>query len=176
MALSKEQKTEVVAEAGGLLNAAKLTVIAKYSGTSVTSMQQLRKEATDKGTRIKIIKNRLFKIALAGNPKFKDIDPGFFNGQLLYAFNAEDEVAPAQSLASFAKKEPQIEFIGGLTADGQFLTADDVKALANLPAKDQLRGQLASVMAAPLANFVSILSGNSRSLLNVLMARAEQVG
>lgn len=176
MALSKDKKAEVVSEVAELVNNSKMTVIAKYSGTSVKSMQHLRSQSRDNGTEVHVVKNRLFKKALEQNEKFKGIDTDLLNGQLLYAFNSEDEVAPAQNLAAFAKEQPQIEFVGGINADGQFLGADDIKALASLPSKDQLRAQLVGTIGAPLSGFVNVLSGNVRGVLNVLNARAAKLG
>lgn len=176
MALSKEKKAEVVSEVSELINSSKMTVFAKYSGTTVKSMQQLRSQSKETGTVVKVVKNRLFKQALAQSGKFESLDLGELNGQLIYAFNSKDEVAPAQSLAAFAKQEPQIEFVGGLNADGQLLSAEDIKALASLPSKDQLRAQLVGTIGAPISGFVNVLAGNVRGVLNVLNARVEQIG
>ena len=176
MALTKEKKAEVLTEVEKLLEDSKLTVLATYSGTSVKSMQDLRKSAKENGTVVKVVKNRLFKKALSSSDKFKDIDQEAFNGQLMYAFNSEDEVAPAQSLANFAKTEPQIQFVGALTEDGQLMSPEDVNALASLPTKEQLRAQLVGTIGAPISGFVSVMSGNVRSILNVLNARAENLG
>jgi large subunit ribosomal protein L10 len=175
MALDRQKKVQNIDQTAELLNSSKLTVIAKYSGTSVKSMQQLRRESNENGTKVKVIKNRLFKKALDSNQKYKDIDTGVITGQLLFAFNSEDEVAPAQSLARFAKDEPQIEFVGGLNSDGQFLSAEDINVLASLPSKDQLRAQLIGTINAPLSGFVNVLAGNVRGVLNVLNARSEQL-
>ena len=175
MALSKDKKAEVVAEVADLLASSKLTVVARYRGTSVKAMQTLRKDSKQNVTYVRVVKNRLFKKALASNDTFASIDSSAIEGQLLYAFNAEDEVAPAQSLANFAKTEPQIEFVGALTADGQMLAPEDVKALASLPSKDQLRAQLVGTIAAPLSGFVNVMAGNVRGVLNVLNARSEQI-
>lgn len=175
MALSREKKTDVVAETSQLLADSKLTVIAKYQGTSVKSLQDLRRQARDNGTTVRIIKNRLFKLALDKDARFKGADSGPLTGQLLYAFGKDDETAPAQSLANFAKTEPQIEFIGGFSAEGDFLPAEDIKALAALPSKDQLRGMLVGTLSAPLSGFVNVLAGNVRGLLNVLSAHSEAI-
>jgi len=175
MALSKEKKAEVVGEVKELLDSSKMTVFAKYSGTTVKSMQQLRSQSKETGTVVKVVKNRLFKQALAQSGKFEGLDIGDLNGQLLYAFNSEDEVAPAQSLANFAKTQTQIEFVGGLNADGQLLSAEDIKALASLPSKDMLRAQLVGTIGAPISGFVNVLAGNVRGVLNVLNARADQL-
>lgn len=175
MALSKEKKVAVVDEVARLLADSKLTVIAKYQGTPVKAMQDLRKQAKDSGTQVRVIKNRLFSRALSSDEKLKSIDIGNLQGQLLYAFNADDEVAPAKNLADFAKIQPQIEFVAGISADGQLLAAEDVKALADLPTKDQLRAQLVGTIAAPLNSLVNVLAGNVRGIVNVLNARAEQI-
>lgn len=173
MALSRDQKEAVVDEVSRLLTDSKLTVIARYSGTSVKAMQDLRKHAKNSETQVRVIKNRLAKTAIAKNDNFKNINTSFLKGQLMYAFNAQDEVAPAQSLAEFAKEQPQIEFIAAIAADGTFLPAEEVKLLANLPSKQQLRGQLAGLIESPLSGFTAVVGANLRGVLNVLNARAQ---
>lgn len=174
MALSKEEKTKRVEEVKALLSSAKLTVAARYSGTSVKDMQALRTEAKAGGTTLLVVKNRLFKKALSDTGLSDAAKQLPLSGQLMYAFNPDDEVAPAQVLAKFAKTNPQIELVSGLNAEGQILEASDLQILANLPSKDQLRGQLISTLSAPFNNFVGALAANNRRILHVLNARAEQ--
>lgn len=175
MALSQAKKEEIVAQVSELLSSSKLTVIANYKGTSVKQLQDLRKDASSDGTKVKVIKNRLVIKALQQSEKYKEIDTGKLNEQLIYAFNSEDEVAPAQAFAKFAKQNKNLTFVGALNEDGQFMEAEDVKQLAALPSKDQLRGQLVSVLSGPQRGFVSVLNGNIRSVLNVLNARSESL-
>lgn len=172
MALSKDKKAEVVDEVTQLLKDSKLTVVAKYQGTSVKSMQELRRTSRDNGTKIRVVKNRLFKKAAEGDDRFKNADLSALNGQLMYAFNQEDEVAPAQSLANFAKNEPQIEFVAALTAEGKLLPADEVKVLASLPSKNQLIAETVAMLTSPLNDVVSGLSGNLHGLLDGVEAKA----
>ncbi len=172
MALSKDKKAEVVNEVKNLLKDSKLTVVAKYQGTSVKSMQELRKTSRDNGTKVIVIKNRLFKKALEGDERFKDTDLSALTGQLVYAFSTEDEVAPAQSLADFAKKEPQIEFIGALTKEGQLLPAEEVKVLASLPGKNQLIAEAVAMLTSPLNDVANALAGNLHGLLDGVGAKA----
>ncbi len=175
MALTKEKKHAVVDEVSTLLNDSKMTVVAAYQGTPVKAMQTLRRDAKTSGTTVKVVKNRLVMQALKQTDAFKEADTSALNGMLLYAFNSEDEVAPAQALANFAKTQPTMEFVGAYTSEGQFLPAEDVKALASLPTKDQLRGQLVGLIAAPLSGFVNVMAGNVRGILNVLNARSEAI-
>ena len=176
MALTKDKKQEVVSEVAELLNQSKLTVVAKYEGTGVKALQQLRRDVKQNGTKVKVVKNRLVVQALKATDKLQDVDTAALEGMLLYAFNGEDEVAPAQSLNAFAKDNPTLEFIGAISAAGEFLPVDDVKALAALPSKDQLRGMLVGTIGAPLSGFANVLAGNVRGVMNVLNARAEAIG
>ncbi len=176
MALTKDKKNELVKEVSDLLASSKLTVVAAYQGTPVKAMQSLRRSGRDNGTTLKVVKNRLVIKAVQNTDKVKDADTSALNGMLLYAFNSEDEVAPAQVLANFAKTQPTIEFVGAFTEDGNFIGAEDVKALASLPSKDQLRGMLVGTLVAPLSGFVNVMAGNVRGVLNVLNARADALG
>jgi large subunit ribosomal protein L10 len=172
MALTKDQKKEVIDQVSELLDSSKMTVVAKYQGTSVKSIQDLRRQVRDNGTQVKVVKNRLFKKALLGNTALKHVDPSLLQGQLLYAFNAEDEVAPAQGLNQFAKTNPSIEFVGAITAEGKFISAEEVKALAGLPSKNELIAQVVATLVSPLNDAINGLSGNLHALLDGVQAKA----
>lgn len=175
MALSRDKKEAVVDDLAELLSSSKLTVVAKYQGTPVKSMQQLRNMAKSEGTKVRVAKNRLFKRALEANPNFSSAESDFLRGQLLYAFNAEDEVAPARVLADFAKTNPQIEFVAGLTIEGQLLDGAALSVLASLPTKQVLRAQLIGAISSPVSGFMNVLSGNLRGLINVFNAHAKSL-
>lgn len=172
MALTKDKKNELVVEVTSLLNDSKMTVVAKYQGTGVKALQSLRRESKANGTKIKVIKNRLVIQAIKATDKLNKVDTGALNGMLLYAFNSTDEVAPAQSLNAFAKQNPTLEFVGAFSADGEFLDAASVKALAVLPGKNQLIAGLINTLNAPLNNAMSGISGNLSSILKGLEAKA----
>lgn len=168
MALTKDKKNQIVADIAGLLAESKLTVVAAYQGTPVKAMQALRREARDNGTKVQVVKNRLVVRALQNNEATKSMDTGELQGMLLYAFNNEDEVAPAQILAKFAKTQPTIQFAGAITAEGNFMTASDVQALANLPSKNQLIAGIINTLNSPVMGVMSGLQGNLHGLLDAL--------
>ena len=173
MALSKDKKHAVVADVSDALATSKMTVVAKYQGTTVKSLQQLRKDARASGTKLRVVKNRLVRQALQNVDTLKDVDTSALKGQLLYAFNMEDEVAPAQALAAFAKANPTIEFVGAITAQGKFISADEVKALATLPSKENLIAQVIATLTSPLNDVLGGLSGNLHGLLDGVEAKAK---
>jgi large subunit ribosomal protein L10 len=172
MALSKNEKQEVIQEVKDLLNSSKMTVVAKYQGTTVKALQALRRDARANGTKVKVVKNRLVIQALKDTATFKETDTSALEGMLLYAFNGEDEVAAAQVLNTFAKQNPSLEFVGAIGSDGAFIDATSVKALAGLPGKNQLIAGIINTLNSPVMGVMSGLSGNLHGIFQGLEAKA----
>lgn len=172
MAIDRSKKQSLVSELGELLSAAKITTFAQYEGLTVAEMQVLRRAAREQGVTIKIVKNRLVRVATQQNEKLKAVDTSSLKGQLLYAISSEDEVAPAQTLATFAKTHPQLQLVGAFSAEGKLLDADEVKALATLPSKNELIAQVLATLASPVNDVLSGLSGNLHALLDGVEAKA----
>lgn len=173
MAITRDKKQTLVAELADLFASSKGSAGAVYTGLSVADMQTLRTQAREAGVSIKVVKNRLVRVALGQNDKFKQADTSLLTGQLVYAFSDDDEVASAQVLAKFAKTNPALKLIVGFDNTGAVLDTATVTALANLPSKDQLRGQVVSVLAAPLTQFLGVASGAQRGFAQVLSQRAK---
>ena len=172
MALTVSKKNEVVKEVTDLFRTSKMTVVTKYEGTTVKALQALRRQAKDNGTKVIVVKNRLVIKAMQASDNLKDTDVSSLQGMLLYAFNNDDEVAPAQAIATFAKANPTLQFVGAISADGKFLSADEVKALATLPSKEILIGSVLATLAAPLHDSLNALSGNLHALLDGVADKA----
>ena len=172
MALTKDKKNEIVSEVSTLLGAAKMTVVAKYPGTTVKAMQQLRRDAAGNGTELKVVKNRLVRVAMGANDTYKAADTGALVGQLLYAFSDSDEVMAAKVLDEFSKTHPELELVAGFSGEGLALAAADVKALAGLPSKNQLIAQVVAQLLSPVHDVTNALSGNLHALLDGVEAKA----
>lgn len=172
MALTKDKKNEVVKEVAELLANSKMTVVAAYQGTPVKAMQALRKSGRDNGTQLKVVKNRLVIKAIENTESLKAADTSALSGMLLYAFNSEDEVAPAQTLAAFAKTQPTLQFVGAITKEGSFLSAEEVTALASLPSKQQLVAGIINTLNSPVRGVINSLSGDLHGLLKAIEAKA----
>jgi large subunit ribosomal protein L10 len=172
MAITRDKKHALVAEMTDMLRDSKMTVFAQYQGLSVADVQQLRKAAREAGVEIKVIKNRLVRVAMGTIATHKDTDTSLLTGQLLYAISSTDEVAPAQVLDAFAKTHPALQFVGAFSGEGALLDANEVKALAGLPSKNQLIGQVISQLLSPVHDVTNALSGNLHPLLDGVKAKA----
>ncbi len=172
MAISRDKKNTLVAELAELFASSKGSVGAAYTTLSVSDLQELRAVAREAGVVIKVAKNRLVRVVLGNSDKFKAADTSLLTGQLVYAFSSDDEAAPAQVLAKFAKTHPALQLVTGFDATGSSLDTATVIALSTLPTKDQLRGQLVSVIAAPLTGFLGVANGAQRGFAQVLSQHA----
>jgi len=172
MAITRDKKNTLVAEISDVLQDAKMTVFAQYQGLGVVDIQVLRRSAREAGVTIKVVKNRLVRVALGSNDTYKNVDTSALTGQLLYAISSEDEVAPAQVLDKFAKTHPALTFVGAFSGEGATLNADEVKALAGLPSKNQLIAEVVAQLLSPVHDITNALSGNLHALLDGVSAKA----
>jgi len=172
MAISRDKKNTLVADVSELLTNAKTTVFAKYDGLTVADVQKLRAEARAEGVTIKVVKNRLVRVAMAAVETYKDTDTSALTGQLIYATSDSDEVAPAKVLNEFAKTHPALIVSGGFSGEGLVLSAAEVIALASLPSKAQLIGEVISTLLSPVHDITNALSGNLHALLDGVEAKA----
>lgn len=172
MAISKQKKNELVADLTELLTGAKTTVYAKYQGLTVAELQELRKAAREAGVKIKVVKNRLVRVAMDQIAVYKDTDTTGLTGQLLYAISDEDEVAPAKVLANFAKTHNALNLAGGFNDLGHSLSEDEVKALAAMPTKNELIAQVVAQLLSPVTDSISGLTGGIPGILSGLEAHA----
>ena len=175
MAISRNTKESQVTSLSELLSSAKLTTFAEYAGVSVAELQELRRAAREAGVTIRVVKNRLVKVAMQQTEPLKGADTSLLTGQLLYAISETDEVAPAQTLARFAKTHEALHLKGGFGHDGHVFDEAAITQLAALPTKDQLRGQLVGTVAGPLTGTLGALTGTMRAVLYALNARIEQL-
>lgn len=173
MAITRDKKNTLVTELAELFACSKGIVGAAYTGLKVADLQELRKIARENDVVVRVAKNRLVRVVLQSSDKFKKAETTLLTGQLIYAFSSTDEVAPAQVIAKFAKIHPELKLVTGFDDSGASLDTATVTALASLPTKDQLRGQLVSVLAAPLTQFLSVANGAQRGFVQVLSQHAE---
>jgi large subunit ribosomal protein L10 len=155
MAISKDKKTTLVADLTELLNNSKMVVYAKYEGLTVAELEELRKLARESDVKIKIVKNRLVKVAMKEIAAFKNTDASNLTGQLLYALGSDEDFDAAKVLAKFAKTHAKMELIGGFNAEGAALSKEEVTTLGSLPTKNELIAQVVDTLLSGINGIVS---------------------
>jgi len=168
MAKTRQHKLTAISELSELMKSKKATVFANFQGLKVSEMEELRGLCREQGVTCIAAKKTLVKRALT-DAGIGDVDTKLFEGGVAAFFADEDEVAPAQIVAKYAKDHDVITIFGGIL-EGGYITEDKVTQLSALPSKHQLLGQLVGTLNAPISGFVQVLSGNTRGLVTVLNA------
>lgn len=171
MAISKAKKDTLVADLTALLSDSKLTAYARYQGLSVADLEELRKQAREAGVKIKVVKNRLVRVAMNEIAIYKDTDTTNLVGQLIYAISDSDEVAPAKVLAEFAKTHPALELAGGFSGEGKAMDQAEIATLAKMPSKNELIAQVIAQLLSPVNDTISGISGGLSDILSGLEAK-----
>lgn len=154
MGLNLEGKQEVVSEVAAEVAKAQAIILAEYRGLEVGAMTDLRRKARSSGVYLRVLKNTLARRAVSGTP-FEGLSDKMV-GPLIYGI-AADPVAGAKVLADFAKTNESFVIKGG-AMPGSVISANEVKALANMPSREQLIAQLMGTMLAPVQKLVSTIN------------------
>lgn len=161
-------KYEQVEELRGMLGKTQAVFVAEYRGMTVAQITDLRSRVRAAGSEMKVAKNTLMKIAMKeeGMPVFAD-DVAY--GPNVFALSYGDPVALAKVLREFSREKTNKFFVlkGGVLGDS-ILGTDQVNALADLPSKEILLGQVVRTIAAPIAGFLTVLNGPIRGLVTCL--------
>jgi len=175
----RPDKVAVVDEVREKFDSTDGALLTEYRGLDVPELASLRKELRAAGGEYKIYKNTLVRIA--ARERDLDLDE-LLTGPTAIAFVGEKEDGPpgdaaavAKALKEFAKGNDKLVLKGGVL-DGATLTADDIKALAELPSREVLLSQIAGLLQAPLAEFVGLLDAVPREFSYALQALIDEGG
>ena len=171
MAKSKQSKTVALEYLTGKVPSAQSMVFVDYTGLTVEEATKIRKLAGASEAEYLVIKKTLLIKALDQNGI--TVDSKSLTGNVAVMMGFSDPVSPAKIANDFAKQSEHLKILGGVM-DHTFMGRDQVMALAVLPSKEQMLGQLVGTLQAPISGFVRVLAGNLRGLVTVLKAVADQ--
>jgi large subunit ribosomal protein L10 len=169
--LDRNSKEALVAELAGQLASAKAAFLADYRGLNVEKVTQLRRDLRGSGAEYRVVKNTLLRLAAKGTSI--ECMSDLLEGPTAVAIVPQDPVAPAKVMSEFAKANAKFALKGGALG-GKVLSADDVRALADLPSREVLLAKMLGSLNAPTTNFVGVLAAIPRSLVQVLAAIQEK--
>lgn len=175
----RPEKVAVVDEVKQMLADSDGAMLTEYRGLDVRALAELRRALRDAGGEYKIYKNTL--VRLAARDAGLEIDD-LLTGPTAIAFvgekadgSASDVAAVAKALKDFAKTNDALVIKGGVV-DDELISADDLKALAELPSRDVLLSMLAGALQAPMSKFAGLLAAVPRDFAYGLQALIEKGG
>jgi large subunit ribosomal protein L10 len=171
LAISKERKREVVAEYGEWASRSQALILTEYKGVTMKQLDDLRRKVREVGGEFHIIKNTL--ASLAFKEQGMPLPEGFFEGSTAVGFAFTDVAAMIKTMAEFMRTTEFIKLKGGYLGK-QPITAEDIKALAELPPLPVVRAQLMGVLLAPASRLARTLAEPARMMASVVKAYADQ--
>ena len=166
--MDRAAKRELVTSLNTVLKDTGLVVVAHYAGMTVAQLTDYRQKVKEAGGKVKVAKNRLAKLALK-DTSYEPIGD-LFKGQTCVAFS-KDPIAAAKASVAYAKGNEKLVILGGAMGS-TVLDANAVKALAELPSLDELRGKLIGLIQAPATKIAGVLQAPGGQLARVLNAYA----
>jgi large subunit ribosomal protein L10 len=167
--MDRTEKRDFVAGLAQVFAETSMVVVTRNKGLTVAEVTDLRRKMRAAGADFKVAKNRLAKLALDGT-KFDGISP-LLTGTTALAW-ATDPVAVAKTVVDYAKSNDKLELVGGALG-AHTLDAAGVRALAELPSLDQLRGKLLGLLNAPATRIAGVLVAPAGQLARVFGAYAK---
>ena len=168
-----QEKAEAIDELAEQLSRARLAILTDYRGLSVTGLQGLRATLRPLNAEFKIAKNTLTRIA-SEKAGIEGLTP-MLEGPLALVLAYDDVVAPSKAISDFARTSRILTIKGGVL-ENSIVTAREIEDLATLPSREELLGKLLGLINSPIQGLVNVLSGPSRSFVQVLNAYAEKQG
>ena len=153
--MNRDQKAAVVEEIAKQIQGAQAVFAVDYRGISVAQAADLRARLRESDTKFRIVKNSLTERAAdkAGAESLKSL----LEGPTALALVRGDAALAAKALSDTGRAMNILDFKGGLM-DGSALSADEVRAIARLPARDVLHAQLVGTIASPITGLVRTLN------------------
>lgn len=171
MAISRQRKEELIALYADMLTRSQGVILTEFRGIKDKDLKAIRKAVREANGTYRITKTRLLIKALesAGYPVPTDLK----GTPLAVGFCFGDVPAVAKALTGVAKDSDVLTIRGGLMGQS-YVSAAEVKAIADLPPLEVLRAQLVGVLDAPAANLVGVIQAGVAQVINVVNAYAEK--
>ena len=170
MAISKQQKEELVEQYKKWVAESDALILAHYHKLSVKDISDLRKEIRDSGGEFHVIKNRLAKRAFEESGR--EWEEGVFTGPTALGVSYENPSGLAKALKNFAKEHGTIEIKSGYL-DERLVSTAEINELADLPSMAEMRAKLLSTISAPASKLVRVLAEPGRQVAAVIKSYSE---
>lgn len=172
MGRTLEDKKAIVTELKETLSDSQMAVIIDYKGLSVAEITDLRKRLFPTGAVCKIAKNTLMRIAVEGDEAWEPMTQFLKDSSALLLI--KDDIGGAlKAYQDFQKASKKTEVRGGVM-EGRALTQADVKAIADLPSKEQLMAQVAGAINGVATKLATGINEVPASLARALQAYVDK--
>jgi large subunit ribosomal protein L10 len=165
--MRKEQKTALVAEITEGLGRASIALVSEYRGITAGEATEVRRKIRAVHGELRVAKNTLIRRAVKGTA-YSMLDEQL-GGPVGLILSFADPVELAKTVTGMRELGEKFKVRGGVL-DGKPLTAEEIQALAALPPREVVLGQLLGLLMAPATQVVRLLNEPGSALARVVDA------
>ena len=171
--MNRTEKEQVIGELHEKMAKAKAAIVAEPKKLNVATVTEFRKKLRDQKIDYRVVKNTLAARAAKGT----SLEPlaEKFVGPTAIVMSYDDVVVPAKLVVDFMKDRADHFAIRTAVVEGRVTDAKGIQALAKMPGLQELRGQIAAMIAQPATKLARMLGTPGQQLARVLGARREQL-
>jgi large subunit ribosomal protein L10 len=171
--MTREEKNKAIDELSAQLVENKNFYLTDIAGLNAASNSDLRRLCYKSNVQIQVIKNTLLKKAMEKN----DIDFAqmydSLKGNTAIMF-AESTNAPAKIIKEFRKKEDKPLLKSAFIEESFYFGDDQVEVLCSLKSKDELIGEIITLLQSPPKTVISSLQSAGGQLSGILKTLSER--
>ncbi|OPZ78994.1 MAG: 50S ribosomal protein L10 [Alphaproteobacteria bacterium ADurb.Bin438] len=167
--MNREEKKQLVDAMNEVFKNSELVLVSLNKGLTVEESTKLRGAIRKAGVEIKVVKNRLARIALA-ETEYTGLSD-MLKGPTVLSYG-NDPVAVAKTVVDFNKTNDKLEIVGAVF-NGQVLDINGIKTLASLPSMDELRAKIISIIQTPATRIAGVVQAPAGQLARVFGAYAK---
>jgi large subunit ribosomal protein L10 len=167
--MDRKGKEQLRTELAERFNKSSALIIAEYRGLSVEEVTDLRVKLREASAEFKVLKNRIAKKAITDDAQHLEGLSGQLKGPIGVVCAFGDSAQATKTALEFEKAHPKFKVTAG-HMEGAVVNKDELKAIADLPSREVLLGQIVGSLVAPHRGLLGVLNGVSRNLVQVINA------
>lgn len=172
--MTKEQKAQYIEDLTAELKEAGIFYLADTSELTVETINQLRRKCFQSNIELRVVKNTLLEKAMENvtDRNYGDLK-AVLSGPTSVMF-AEVGNAPAKLIKEFRKKNDKPILKGAYIEESVYIGDDQVDALTAIKSKDELIGEIITLLQSPAKNVISGLKGQGGKIAGILKTLSER--
>lgn len=171
--MTREEKNQAIDTLTEKLNNANIFYLADIAGLDAESSSKLRRSCFNNNIQMEIVKNTLLKKALekaeGDYEELYDILKG--NTSVMFA---EQGNVPAKLIKDFRKKSEKPVLKGAFIEEAIYIGDDNLEFLVSIKSKEELIGEIISLLQSPAKNVVSALQSSGGKLAGIVKTLSEK--
>jgi large subunit ribosomal protein L10 len=170
LAFTRKEKEAMVEQYKSWIDGSNAFFVLSYQNMRMAAVDDAREKLREVNAELHVVKNRLFRLVL--DEMDMDYEEGFWEENNMVGFAFSDAPSVAKVITEISKSAVFDIRLGYM--DQKLLTAENVKALADLPTQPVMRGILLGTIMASASKLVRTLAEPARSMAAVVKAFSEE--